>query len=122
MAVLLVAVIGSGVAVFALVKMSTVNDSTVAVYDGGLQLRKIAEMRNAFNRTRTNVLEHIVAADSTARATAEKALADDAQALAEAENAYEAFPLGPIRLEALAQFDQAWQAYQGILKDRLLPL
>jgi methyl-accepting chemotaxis protein len=122
MAVLLVAVIGSGVAVFALVKMSTVNDSTVAVYDGGLQLRKIAEMRNAFNRTRTNVLEHIVAADSTARATAEKALADDAQALAEAEDAYKAFPIGPIRLEALAKFDQAWQTYQGILKDRLLPL
>jgi methyl-accepting chemotaxis protein len=121
-AVLLVAVIGSGVAVFALVKMSSVNDSTHAVYDGGLQMRKIAEMRNAFNRTRTNVLEHVVATDSAARDKAEQALADDAKALAEAEDTYKQFTLGPIRVEALAKFDQAWQKYQSILNDRLLPL
>ncbi len=121
-AVLLVAVIGSGVAVFALVKMSAVNDSTAAVYDGGLQMRKIAEMRNAFNRTRTNVLEHVVATDSAAKAKAKQAIADDAQALAAAEDTYKKFTLGPIRVEALAKFDRAWQKYQSILNDRLLPL
>jgi methyl-accepting chemotaxis protein len=122
MAVLLVAVIGSGVAVFSLAKMSAVNDSTHVVYDGGLQQRKIAEMRNAFNRTRINILEHLVAADSAGKATVEKALADDAQALTAAEDAYKKFPLGPIRLEALAAFDKAWQQFQAILNDRLLPL
>jgi methyl-accepting chemotaxis protein len=122
MAVLLVAAIGSGVAVFALVKMSAVNGSTGAVYDGSQQLRIIGEMRNAFNRTRTNVLEHVVATDAAGKDAAEAALAKDEQALAEAETAYRKFSLGPIRIEALAKFDQAWQKYQGILKSRLLPL
>ncbi len=121
-AVLLVAVIGSGVAVFALVKMSAVNDSTAAVYDGGLQMRKIAEMRNAFNRVRTNTLEHVVATDDAGKDAAEKALAADQEALTVAETAYKQFTLGPIRVEALAKFDQAWQKYQQIVTDRLLPL
>ncbi|MDI6104658.1 methyl-accepting chemotaxis protein [Actinoplanes sp. NEAU-A12] len=121
-AVLLVAVIGSGVAVFSLVKMSAVNDSTHVVYDGGLQLRTIAEMRNAFNRARTDSLEHFLATDSAAMDAAEKALAQDVRALADAEAAYKRFPLGPIRLDALAAFDKAWQQYQTIVDERLLPL
>lgn len=37
LAVLLVAVIGSGVAMFAVTKMAAVNTSTAVVYDGGLR-------------------------------------------------------------------------------------
>jgi len=121
-AVLLVATIGSGVAVFSLVKMSAVNDSTGAVYDGSLQLQKVAEMRNAFNRVRTDVLEHLVAANGTGKQAAEQSLAKDEQGVAEPERAYKQFSLGPIRVEALATFDDAWQKYLSIVKDRLLPL
>jgi methyl-accepting chemotaxis protein len=121
-AVLLVAAIGSGVAVFAVVKMSAVNDSTHAVYDGSLQLNTIAEMRNAFNRVRTNALEHFMASDSAGKDAAEQALTADIKALAEAEAAYKQFVLGPVRVDALTTFDQAWQQYLRILNDRLLPL
>jgi methyl-accepting chemotaxis protein len=121
-AVLLVAVIGSGVATFALVKMSAVNASTGVVYDGGLQLRTIGEMRNAFNRVRTDALEHFLATDDAGMGAAEKGFAQDVQALAKAEDAYRQFPLGPIRVEALAKFDQAWQQYQTIVTERLMPL
>jgi methyl-accepting chemotaxis protein len=121
-AVLLVAVIGSGVATFAVVKMAGVDASTGVVYNGGLQLKTIGEMRNAFNRTRIDALEHFLATDSATLATKEQAITDDQQALAEAESVYKQFTLGPIRIAALAEFDQAWQAYQAMLKDRLLPL
>jgi methyl-accepting chemotaxis protein len=121
-AVLLVAAIGAGVAVFSLVKMSAVNDSTHAVYDGSLQLKTIAELRNAFNRVRTDILEHLVATDSAGKDAAEQALANDVKSLAEAENAYKQFHLGPIRIEALAKFDKAWQQFLTIVNGRLLPL
>jgi methyl-accepting chemotaxis protein len=121
-AVLLVAAIGAGVAVFSLVKMSAVNHSTHAVYDGSLQLKTIAELRNAFNRVRTDILEHLVATDSAGKDAAEQALASDVKSLAEAENAYKQFHLGPIRIEALAKFDKAWQQFLTIVNGRLLPL
>ncbi|BEL04307.1 methyl-accepting chemotaxis protein [Actinoplanes sichuanensis] len=121
-AVLLAAAICSGVAVFSLVKMSAVNDSTGVVYDDGLQLRKIAEVRNAFNRTRTEALEHYFTTDSAAKDAAEQALRHHEQVLAEVRDEYRRFHLGPIRLEALAAFDQAWERYQTIVNDRLLPL
>ena len=122
LAVLVVAVIGAGVALFAVEKMSAVNDSTGVVYDGGLQLRTLGEMRNAFNRTRTDALEHFLAADSADQTAKEEAVDVDEQTLATAENTYKQFTLGPIRVAALAEFDQAWEAYLSVLKDRLLPL
>ncbi|GIJ63022.1 chemotaxis protein [Virgisporangium aurantiacum] len=121
-AVLLVAVIGSGVAVFSVVQMAAVNASTGVVYDGGLQLRTIAQMRNAFNRARTTSLDHFLATDAAERATKEQALADDERALADAESTYKRFKLGPIRIEALAKFDKAWSSYLTVLHDRLIPL
>jgi methyl-accepting chemotaxis protein len=122
LAVLLVAVIGSGVAMFAVEKMAAVNDSTGVVYDGGLQLRTLGEMRNAFNRTRIDALEHFLATDSADLTAKEQAVEGDEQALAAAENAYKQFTLGPIRVAALAEFDQAWVAFLSALTDRLLPL
>ncbi len=122
LAVLLVAMIGSGVATFAVVNMAVVNDSTGKVYDDGLQLRTLGEMRNAFNRTRTDALEHFLADDGAVLAAKEAAVAADARAVAEAQNTYRRFDLGPIRVDALAKFDKAWQTYLGILNDRLLPL
>jgi len=122
MAVLLVAVIGSGVGTFAVAKLAAVNDSTGLVYDGGLQLKTLGELRNAFNRTRTDALEHFLATDSAAWTAKEQAVDADEEALAEAETTYKRFTLGPIRIDALAKFDQAWQAYLSVLNDRLLPL
>ena len=121
-AVVLVAVIGSGIALFAVIEMARVNGNTGVVYDSGLQLRKIGEMRNAFNRVRTNALEHFLADDDAVRADEERAVAADEQALADAEDAYKLFPLGPIRIAALVKFDEAWGAYRKVLDDRLLPL
>jgi len=122
MAVLLVTVIGSGVAVFAVVRMAAVNASTDLVYDGALELRKIGEMRNAFNRTRTDALEHYLSTDSAVMTAKEESVATNEQEVATAEKAYKQFNLGPIRIEALANFDEAWAKYQTILSDRLLPL
>ncbi|RSM58112.1 methyl-accepting chemotaxis protein [Actinoplanes sp. ATCC 53533] len=122
LAVLLVAVIGSGVAMFAVTKMAAVNTSTAVVYDGSLQLKTLGELRNAFNRTRTDALEHFLATDSAVMTAKEQAVADDERALAQAEEAYKQFSLGPIRVAALAEFDKAWAEYLSILTDRLLPL
>ena len=122
MAVLLVAAIGSGVSIFAVVEMAVVNHSTGAVYQDGVQLRAIATLRNAFNRVRITALEHYVATDEAGKAEKERLLAEDERTVTEAAAAYGRFTLGPIRAEALATFNEAFSEYQTILHERLIPL
>jgi methyl-accepting chemotaxis protein len=122
LAVSLVAVMTTGVAIFAVVQMARQNERTVTVYEGSLQLQTIAGMRNAFNRVRINSLDHFLATDAEVKADKEQAIAEEEKKLAEAEAAYKRFSLGPIRVQALAEFDQAWSRYRGVLHDRLIPL
>jgi methyl-accepting chemotaxis protein len=121
-AVLVVATLGAGVSSFAVVEMARINSNTNEVYTGSLQLATIAEMRNAFNRARIDSLNHFLSDDAEVMATAEESLTTGLATLTDAENRYKAFALGPIRIAALAEFDQAWGQYVTVLNDRLLPL
>ncbi len=121
-AVMVVAATGTGVSSFALYEMSNVNHSTEEVYSDAQQLKTVAEMRNAFNRVRISSLNHFLADDAAAKAAAAKAMATDLKMLADAETRYKAFPLGEVRVAALAEFDQAWSTYVTVLNDKLIPL
>ncbi|MEU8816716.1 methyl-accepting chemotaxis protein [Actinoplanes sp. NPDC048796] len=120
--VLVVATIGTGVSSFAVAEMAQINRSTIDVYNGSLQLETIAEVRNAFNRVRIDSLNHFLTDDATVRADAEKSLAVDLKTLADAEDRYKSFELGPVRVAALADFDAAWSKYVSVLNGKLLPL
>jgi methyl-accepting chemotaxis protein len=121
-AVMVVAATGTGVSSFALYEMSNVNDSTEAVYSGTMQLKTVAEMRNAFNRVRISSLNHFLTDDAAVKAAAAKTMATDLKALDNAETRYKAFPLGEIRVAALAEFDEAWSKYVTVLNEELIPL
>jgi methyl-accepting chemotaxis protein len=121
-AVLTVATISTGVSSYAVLEMAKINRSTEAVFDGSLQLQTIAEMRNAFNRVRIDSLNHFFSDEAQAKAEAEQAIAADLEALAESEQRYKGFALGPIRVAALAEFDKNWSEYVAVLNDTLLPL
>ncbi|GAA1594403.1 methyl-accepting chemotaxis protein [Actinoplanes couchii] len=121
-AVLVVAVIGTGVSSYAVVKMSAINDSNDVIYDGARQLQTLAEMRNAFNRARIDSLDHFLTTSATAQAEAEKALATDLQKISDAEVTYRAYDLGPVRIAAMDDFAGAWGKYVTLLNDTLLPL
>jgi methyl-accepting chemotaxis protein len=121
-AVLLVGLIGAGIAGFAVIQMGSINQNTVEVYHGSEQLRSIANMRNAFNRVRISTLNAAVAGTDEAEAAAEKAISDDIEALAREGAVYRAFTLGPVREKALADFDAAWARFLTILRDKLIPL
>jgi methyl-accepting chemotaxis protein len=121
-AVLTVATISTGVSSYAVLEMAKINRSTEAVFDGSLQLQTIAEMRNAFNRVRIDSLNHFFSDEAQAKAEAEQAIAADLEALAESEQRYKGFALGPIRVAALAEFDKSWSEYVAVLNDTLLPL
>jgi methyl-accepting chemotaxis protein len=122
LAVGVAAIVSVGVGVFAVVEMGAMNRSTGVVYEGSLQLQKIAEMRNAFNRARTASLDHFLASDPQTKVDREQALTQEEQTLAGAEAAYKRSTLGPIRVRALADFDAAWAEYTKLIQDRLLPL
>jgi methyl-accepting chemotaxis protein len=121
-AVLVVATIGVGVSSYAVANMAEINRGTDEVYAGTLQLETIAEMRNAFNRIRIDSLNHFLTDDPDVKAEAEKAIKTDRKALADAENRYKAYELGPERTAALAEFGEAWSEYVTLLDDTLLPL
>jgi methyl-accepting chemotaxis protein len=121
-AVTLAAVITSAVALFAVVKMAAVNDMTGAVYSGSQQLQTIARMRNAFNRVRISSLDHFLATDAAVKAEKERGIGEEEANLAAAETEYKQFTLGPVRQQALVEFDEAWGRYRDILHDRLIPL
>ncbi|MFC7530974.1 methyl-accepting chemotaxis protein [Actinoplanes sp. GCM10030250] len=121
-AVLVVATLGAAVSSFAVLEMAKINRSTDAVYNGSLQLQTIAEARNAFNRVRIDSLNHFVSDNAEVKAEAEKSLTTDLKMLADAEDTYKAFELGPIRVAALADFDKAWSEYVSLLDSKLLPL
>jgi methyl-accepting chemotaxis protein len=121
-AVLVVATIGTGVSSYAVMEMAEINDSTDAVYGGSLQLETIAEMRNAFNRVRIDSLNHFFSDEAEVKAEAEESIDTNLKALADAEARYKDFPLGPIRVAALAEFDKSWSQYVTVLNDKLLPL
>jgi methyl-accepting chemotaxis protein len=121
-AVLVVATIGVGVSSYAVANMAEINHGTDEVYSGTLQLETIAGMRNAFNRVRIDSLNHFLTDDPTAKAEAEKTIKTDLAMLADAENRYKAYELGPKRIAALAEFDEAWSEYVTLLDETLLPL
>jgi methyl-accepting chemotaxis protein len=116
------AILGTGVASFAVAEMASINRNTAAVYGDSLQLRTIAEMRNSFNRVRIDSLNHFATDDAAAKRAAEKAIAAEVRTLADAEAAYRRYELGPIRVAALAEFDKAWAGYLTVLDNELIPL
>ena len=122
LALTVVAVMTTGVSLFAVAQMARINDRTGSVYEGSRQLQAIAGMRNAFNRVRINSLDHFLATDAGVQTEKEQALAEEEKKLADAETAYKAFNLDSVRLKALADFDGAWGRYRGVLHDRLIPL
>ncbi|MEU4155351.1 methyl-accepting chemotaxis protein [Actinoplanes sp. NPDC026670] len=121
-AVLAVAVVGVGVSSYAVTKMAEINRGTDEVYSGTLQLETIAEMRNAFNRVRIDSLNHFITDDPAVQADAEKAIKTDLAALAEAEDRFKAYELDAERIDALAEYDEAWSQYVTLLDGTLLPL
>ncbi|MEU8662667.1 MCP four helix bundle domain-containing protein, partial [Actinoplanes philippinensis] len=72
MVVLLVAALGGAVGLFALRQMSSLADASEGEYGQTLKAQAVADLRSAFNRTRINALEYLLAGDDATRATERK--------------------------------------------------
>jgi methyl-accepting chemotaxis protein len=121
-AVLVVAAIGAMIGLFAVTRMSQLNVRTGEVYRYNLQLDGTGQLRNAFNRTRINSLDRILARDDAARAKGTQALQTSEGEAAAAIAAYKAFQVEPGRAQELQTFEQAWQQYLAIVHDKIMPL
>jgi methyl-accepting chemotaxis protein len=121
-AVLIVAAIGAMIGLFAVTRMSQLNVRTGEVYRYNLELAGTGQLRNAFNRTRINSLDRILARDDAARATGSEALRTSEAEATTAITAYKAFQVEPGRAKELAAFEQSWQQYLTIVQDKIVPL
>jgi methyl-accepting chemotaxis protein len=121
-AVLTVAAIGAAIGLFAVTRMSNLNVSTEEMSRYNRELASTGELRNAFNRTRINSLDRILARDAAARAAGSEALKTSEAEAAEAISAYKAFDVDAERARQLAAFEQAWQQYIGIVRNEIVPL
>jgi methyl-accepting chemotaxis protein len=121
-AVLIVAAIGTMIGLLAVTRMSQLNVRTGEVYQYNLQLAATGQLRNAFNRTRINSLDRILARSDAARATGTDAVHTSEGEAATALTNYRAFNLEPARAKELAAFEQAWQQYISIVDNKIIPL
>jgi methyl-accepting chemotaxis protein len=121
-AVLIVAAIGAAIGLFAVTRMSRLNVSTHEVSRYNTQLAGTGELRNAFNRTRLNSLDRILARDAATRATETDALHASEAEVDDALRAYQAFHVEPERARQLAVFEQAWHQYVTIMEEEIIPL
>jgi methyl-accepting chemotaxis protein len=121
-AVLIVAAIGAAIGLFAVTRMSRLNVSTQEVSRYNVQLAGTGELRNAFNRTRLNSLDRILARDAATRATETEALHASEAEVDDALTAYQAFHVEPERARRLAVFEQAWRQYVTIMEEEIIPL
>jgi methyl-accepting chemotaxis protein len=121
-AVLIVAAIGAMIGLFAVSRMSQLNVKTGEVYKYNLELSATGQLRNAFNRTRINSLDRILARDDAARAKGADALHTSEAEAAAAVTAYQSFDVEPGRAQELAAFDQAWRKYVSLVENKIVPL
>ncbi|HST86389.1 MAG TPA: methyl-accepting chemotaxis protein [Kineosporiaceae bacterium] len=121
-AVLIVAAIGAMIGLFAVTRMSQLNVRTGEVYRYNLQLAATGQLRNAFNRTRINSLDRILARDDAARATGAEALKTSEVEAAAAIAAYKAFNVEPGRAQELAAFEDSWKQYITVVQEKIVPL
>jgi methyl-accepting chemotaxis protein len=121
-AVLVVAAIGAAIGLFAVTRMSRLNVSTEEVSTYNRELATTGELRNAFNRTRLNSLDRILARDDASRAKDSEALETSAGEAAAAISAIRALHVDAQRAQQLTAFEQAWQKYVGIVRDQIVPL
>jgi methyl-accepting chemotaxis protein len=121
-AVLVVAAIGAAIGLFAVTRMSRLNVSTEEVAGYNRQLAGTGQLRNAFNRTRLNSLDRILARDAATRAAETDALHASEAEVEEALAAYKAFDVEPARERSLAGFEGAWRQYVTIMEEQIIPL
>jgi methyl-accepting chemotaxis protein len=115
-AMLLVAVIGVAVGVSTMIGIGRIDRGAGVVYDQTEQLQKIAELRESLDRLRIASLTCAMAGGSTCQ------LIDHERTLVAAEGALERSELDPIQAMELSRFDNALNAYQTLLRDKVVPL
>ncbi|MEV0898868.1 methyl-accepting chemotaxis protein [Actinoplanes sp. NPDC049802] len=120
--VLLVAVLGGGVGMFALKQMSTLNAATANVHAEALKTQTVANIRNAFNRARLDGLEYLFAGNDTDRAKAGERFESEFVMMGETATAYRALPITEAERSLLQVFTESMDRYQPLVRDRLFPL
>ncbi|BEL07085.1 hypothetical protein Q0Z83_052760 [Actinoplanes sichuanensis] len=120
--VLMVAALGGAVGLFALRQMSTLSDAAEGEYAQTLKAQAIADMRSAFNRTRINALEYLLAGDDTTRATEQKEFQDEVANIATLTDGYQALAGTPAERDSIESFTGDWTNYLALVTDRLFPL
>ncbi|WP_433795848.1 methyl-accepting chemotaxis protein [Actinoplanes sp. CA-252034] len=120
--VLLVAALGGAVGLFALRQMSTLADASEGEYAQTLKAQAIADVRSAFNRTRINALEFLLAGDAATRTTERKQFDTEVTDVADLSAAYRAMAGTDGERDSLDSFAGAWKKYVTVVTDRLFPL
>ena len=121
-AVLAVAFVGGLIGVLAIVKMATINASTTAVYSQTLEMQTLAGLRNRFNQARIRSLDHFLAQSASDKARKDEELATAERDVNASIAKFKEFDLNATQRAALADFEAAWDGYQRLLNDKLLPL
>ncbi|GIE83260.1 hypothetical protein Aph02nite_92100 [Actinoplanes philippinensis] len=121
MVVLLVAALGGAVGLFALRQMSSLADASEGEYGQTLKAQAVADLRSAFNRTRINALEYLLAGDDATRATERKEFDTEVANVAALTDAYRALA-GEAENGVADSFTATWGDYVSVVTDRLFRL
>ncbi|MEU4623881.1 methyl-accepting chemotaxis protein [Actinoplanes sp. NPDC023801] len=119
--VMLVAVLGGAVGVFALSQMSTLASASKGEYAQTLKTQAVADLRSSFNRVRISALGYLLAGDDAGRAAEERDFTAEVDAVAAQSTAVRELATSGER-ESLDRFGDAWQNYLTIVTDQLFPL
>ncbi|MFI5497188.1 methyl-accepting chemotaxis protein [Actinoplanes sp. NPDC051859] len=118
-AVLLMAIVAVGVGVLSITRMSQLSHAADDIYDlGVVPIQQIGQLKIDMEQTRRNVLNHAVSRSAESRTKYETLLKENDAAFARDFQTYRADTANPATADEMAA---AWQQYQQIRDDRLLP-
>ena len=119
--VLMVAVLGGAMGLFALGQMAKLADASDGVYARTVQTQAVADLRAAFNRARINSLDYVFAGDDAGRAQEGKEFNTSVDEVRTAVAGYQAMPLTADETARLAEFTTAWDAYELVIIEKIFP-
>ena len=122
LAVAIVAVFSVADGLFALVSLGATNSQVQTVYNHGMQLDAIGDLRAAVNETWLAADDYVLAATDADRATTKSALVAAGDEVTTTAARYKSYVLDPEAATEIAAFDTGWAEYTTLLQNQLLPL
>ncbi|MDI6104347.1 methyl-accepting chemotaxis protein [Actinoplanes sp. NEAU-A12] len=119
--VLLVAVLGGAVGLFALAQMARLADATDGVFARTVQTQAVADLRSAFNRARINSLDYVFAADDAGRAEERDQFDGSVQEVRASMTGYRSLSLTAAETAQLDEFTTAWDSYEQVITEKIFP-